>query len=177
VSDEREDAEKDRESDGLATTGARAREKAPRSSPEEVEARISKIADVAVRGEWSKAMGRQLVQAWGISERTLSGYVTEAFRRIGMGEAATDLAERRANNLLKLDAVYELALASGDFKAAVASIKESNALAGLSKTKVELTGKDGAPLGLPADHPLLSLGRPPTVEELEAYAKGDNNLN
>jgi hypothetical protein len=160
----------DDDPDDLAATGARTR--AGRSSSEEVEARVTQVADVASRGELTKAKARAMATWWAISTRTMSGYITEAFRQLGMADTAAEQSERRSNNLLKLDAVYELAIQAGDFKAAVAALREANNLGGLVKTRVEHTGANGSPL-FPGKKSIDQM----TDEELTAFLESGEAPN
>lgn len=158
--------------------------------PPDRDGRVRFVMRLMAMGSWVTGQtGRHLAAVAGLHEDTVRDYASEASRRV---KAVTDVPMVRQRLAAALEEGIDLGLAmargeaiddeqSGERRwvngnaSALSGIancaKAFAALVGAEAPKRhELTGADGAPLGLPAGHPLATLGRAPTLDELEAYA-------
>lgn len=122
--------------------------------PPSIEERVRYIGDLLVRGMWSSKMARQLAGEWGISTDMVRRSSAEASRLVKLSRG--DLDEQREANIARAESAYEAAMTCGDWKAAIAAIKQIAEITGTAApAKFALTDKAGNDLLPPEIRQLL----------------------
>jgi hypothetical protein len=124
--------------------------------------------DLMIGGRWvTGKSGPMLATLWAMHPGTIDAIAAEASRRV---RSATDPTVIRETVMAALHRTLAVAVEAKDARgvAALAKVYLDGSRVGAPRRQ-ELTGKDGAPLGLPTI--LANLSPPPSVEELEAFAR------
>jgi hypothetical protein len=111
----------------------------------ELEIRVAAVQDVLLLGLRPKEIWRYLTEKknWKISQRTVDRYIQLATKQI-VKAAALEREYELGRAKKRLDHLYQRNIAIQDFKAALAVVREMNALLGLNEPiKTELTGATG----------------------------------
>lgn len=132
------------------------------------EGRVAACMDLMSSFRWERGKtSPELATAWGMSVGGVEAVASEASRRL---RNMVDPALVRQRICSFLEKGLTMALAQEDPKGLASVAKAYSEIAGAGASKrVELTGRDGVPLGmLPPG--LRELSPPPTAEELEHFA-------
>lgn len=118
-----------------------------------VDDRVFVIAQYLVEGRWTKRRALLLHNLWAVSPATLKGYAARAAALNRMLKGADGLLATRRKVESRLDHAFEMAVASGDAKAAVAAAKTLGEIAGLfPKGTPKSVGEEAkTPGGLPPE--------------------------
>lgn len=122
-----------------------------------VDDRVFVIAQYLVQGRWSKHKALMLANLWAVSAPTMRGYAADAARLSRQLKGADGLRTLRRKVESQLDMAFEMAVASGDAKAAVAAAKALGEMGGVFAPK-KIANTDAEGKTLPPAPPL-----PPNV--------------
>jgi hypothetical protein len=146
---------------------------------ETIDDRVFVVAQFLMQGRWSRHRALMLANLWAVSPLTIRDYATDAARLARQLKGADGLKALRRKVEAQLDTAFEMAVASGDAKAAVQAAKALGDLGGVFAPKrvaqTDAQGKDVpttaaiqlfvemATRAFVAQH-----GRPPTEAEARA---------
>jgi hypothetical protein len=112
-----------------------------------VDDRVFVIAQYLVQGRWSKHKALMLANLWAVSAPTMRGYAADAARLSRQLKGADGLRTLRRKVESQLDMAFEMAVASGDAKAAVAAAKALGEMGGVfAPKKIAATDAEGKTL-------------------------------
>lgn len=158
-----------------ARAGAPGRAQAPAEAPYEdpvdqfarkddlsVDDRVTVVAQLMATGRWSPSKAMWLQQLWALSAESIKDYATQAKRALRLAQGVGGLKVTQRKVSAQFQAAYELAMAKGDPKAAVAAAKGLADVHGLVVKKIATTDQQGHALP-PAQQALVQLFMLPGV--------------
>jgi len=111
----------------------------------EAQKRVAEVADMMLAGENRNEIVRFGAKKWGIKARQIEKYMVKA--RAALRAKINERTELSVNwHLRARMRILSQAQRQRDARASLAVLRDIGELQGLYKEKVEITGKDGAPI-------------------------------
>jgi len=111
----------------------------------EAQKRVAEVADMMLAGENRNEIVRFGAKKWGIKARQIEKYMVKA--RAALRAKINERTELSVNwHLRARMRILSQAQQQRDARASLAVLRDIGELQGLYKEKVEITGKDGAPI-------------------------------
>jgi hypothetical protein len=129
---------------------------------ETIDDRVFVIAQLLMQGRWTKHRALMLANLWAVGPAAIKKYATDAARLTRQLKGADGLKALRRKVEARLDLAFEMALASGDAKAAVQAARALGDLGGLFGQK--RVGKNEETPTEPGKAPL-----PPMVQQVAQH--------